>query len=230
MIKRVASITLFLVLTLAGSARAQQGGELPTVAVLDFTGFLLGEAANSEALGKAVSSMLITELSGRDGLRVIERYRLQDILTEQSLSLSGRVDEGSAVGIGQMVGAQYIIHGQITGVGEEIRMDIRAVNVETSQVMEVHKLTSQMNRLLAAVVEVADEFGGQLNLAPPTARTETTTIPVGATIEFSRGLDMEDQGNMEQALTHYHRALEIFPDHRDARAAVNRLAGQEEDR
>ena len=41
-------------------APAQSTGDVPTVAVLDFTGFMLGEAGNSVAIGKAVSAMLVT--------------------------------------------------------------------------------------------------------------------------------------------------------------------------
>jgi Tfp pilus assembly protein PilF len=51
-------------------------------------------------------------------------------------------------------------------------------------------------------------------------------IPVAATIEFSRAVDFEDKGQVEQAVEHYRRALEIHPDHRDARKALDRLTGE----
>lgn len=205
----------------------ETGADLPTVAVLDFTGFMLGQGGNSAPLGKAVSAMLITELSEREGLRVIERYRLQDLLTEQRLSLSGRVDEETAIDVGRMVGAQYTVHGQVSSIGDMTRLDMRAVNVETSEILEVQKLTDQTSELLSLVVRMADIFIQKLQLDPPSARPDMATIPVQATIEFSRAVDFEDRGEKEKAIEHYRKALEIHPDHREARKALDRLTGGE---
>jgi len=208
-----------------GAGAAQEGGDdLPTVAVLDFTGLMLGQSGNSAPLGKAVSSMLTTELMGRPGLRVIERYQLQDLLTEQKLALSGRVDEGTAVQIGKLLGAQYMIYGQVTSIATQLRMDMRAVDVETSEILEAHKRNASTDELLDVVVEMADSFGSQLDLTPPSERPSIEAIPVRATIEFSRAVDYEDKGEIEPALEHYRAALEIFPTHRAALAAVDRLA------
>ncbi|MDH5590493.1 MAG: CsgG/HfaB family protein, partial [Gemmatimonadota bacterium] len=134
-------ILAVLALSAAGprAVSAQAPEDVPTVAVLDFTGFMMGEAGNSVNLGKAVSAMLITEFSERPGMRVIERARLQDLLTEQKLALSGRIAEGSAVEVGQMLGAQYVLHGQVTNIADRLRLDIRAVDVETSEVVSVMK-------------------------------------------------------------------------------------------
>jgi TolB-like protein len=199
--------------------------DLPTVAVLDFTGLMIGEGANSAPLGKAVSAMLVTELSNREGIRVIERYHLQDLLTEQRLSLSGRVEEDTALEVGLMVGAQYTIYGQVTSIGETTRMDMRIVNVETSEVLEVEKLSDRTSELLSMVVRMADLFTEKLDLAPPSSPEEAVTIPVQATIAFSQGIDFEDRGETERAIEQYQRALEIFPEHRDARKALDRLQG-----
>lgn len=209
------------------SALVAQGGEgdVPTVAVLDFTGLMIGQGGNSAPLGKAVSSMLITELSGRPGMQVIERFRLQDLLTEQRLSLSGRVDEDTAIEVGRLVGAQYIIHGQVTSIGDQTRMDMRVVDVETSEILEVLKASDQTTQLLALVVRMADLFAAKLELDPPSARPSMTPIPVQATIAFSRGVDFEDKGDLEQAKEQYRRALELHPEHRDAQRALDRLEG-----
>jgi len=223
-IPRILAAAVLLLLMPVGRGMAQESSpDLPTVAVLDFTGLMIGQGGNSAPLGKAVSAMLITELSGREGLRVIERNRLQDLLTEQRLSLSGRVDEETAIQVGRMVGAQYIIHGQVTSIGDMTRMDMRAVDVETSEVLEVQKLSDRTSELLSLVVKMADLFAAKLQLEPPSERRKIEQIPVQATIEFSRGVDFEDRGDTAQAVEHYRKALEIFPNHRDARKALERL-------
>lgn len=201
------------------------GGNVPTVAVLDFTGFMLGEAGNSVNLGKAVSAMLVTEFSDRAGMRVIERAQLQDLLTEQRLALSGRVEESSAVEVGKLLGAQYVFHGQVASIADNLRIDIRAVDVETSEVVSVLKKMDKTDELLGVIVWVADEFSGQLHLTSPADRPDVAPIPVRATIEFSRAVDFEDKGDTARAIEHYRAALDIYPNHRDAQRALARLEG-----
>lgn len=208
-----------------GDAPAQSVDDVPTVAVLDFTGFMLGEAGNSINLGKAVSAMLITEFSGRDGMHVIERARLNELLTEQKLALSGRVEESSAVEVGKLLGAQYVFHGQVASIANNLRLDIRAVDVETSEVVAVLKKIDKTPELLSVIVWVADEFSKELDLTPPSSRPAIEPIPVRATIEFSRAVDFEDKGDVEKAVEHYQKALDVYPNHRDAQRAIERLSG-----
>lgn len=222
-------VTLFVAALVAVAlavpgASAQDNG-VPTVAVMDFTGFMLGEAGNSVNLGKAVSAMLVTEFSGREGINVVERQDLNALLQEQRLALSGRVDEGSAVEIGKLLGAQYMFYGQVASIADNLRLDIRAIDVETSEVVSVLKKMDTTSELLSVIVWVADEFAGELNLMAPGDRPAMEPIPVRATIEFSRAVDFEDRGDTEQAIEHYRAALEIHPAHRDAQRALDRLSG-----
>lgn len=202
---------------------AQSNADLPTVAVMDFDGFMLGEAGNSVNLGKAVSAMLVTEFTNRPGLRVVERQRLNDILTEQKLALSGRVDESTAVKVGKMVGAQYVFRGAVTSVGGMLRMDIYVEDTETSKILVAMKKSDKTTNLLNVVVAVADDFSKKLHLAPPSERPPVEAIPIQATIEFSRAVDYEDKGDTAQAIEHYKKVLEIDPNHRDAKTALARL-------
>lgn len=204
--------------------------DLPGVAIMDFTGLMIGQGGNSVPLGKAVSAMLTTEMTGRPGMRVIERQNLQSILQEQRLALSGRVDESTAIEVGRMVGAKYVIFGQVTSIGDMTRMDMRAVAVETTEILEVQKLSGATTDLLSLVVRMADIFSMQLELEPLSARAEVEAIPVQATIAFSRGVDFEDRGERERAIEQYRLALEHYPGHRDAQRALERLQGGGEGR
>ena len=216
-------VSVLAAVTLAVPGASAQNTDVPTVAVMDFTGFMLGEAGNSVNLGKAVSAMLVTEFSGRDGIQVVERQDLNALLQEQRLALSGRVDESSAVEIGKLLGAQYMFYGQVASIADNLRIDIRAVDVETSEVVSVMKKMDATSELLSVIVWVADEFSGELSLTAPSEREEMEPIPVRATIEFSRGVDFEDRGEVEQAIQHYQAALEVHPGHRDAQRALDRL-------
>lgn len=219
------AVALAAVALAVQDAPAQNTGDVPTVAVLDFTGLMLGDAGNSVAIGKAMSAMLVTEFSGREGLRVLERQNLQDLLTEQRLALSGRVDESSAIEIGKLLGVQYIFVGAVVSMGNQLRVDIRATDVETSEVVSVLKKNDKPEQLLEVVVWIADEFSKKLDLTPPSGRPQVEPIPVRATIEFSRAVDFEDKGDAAKAMEHYQKALEVYPNHRDAQRALARLRG-----
>ena len=209
----------------SAAVRAVPAGaqDLPTVAVLDFTSFMMGDGGAAVNLGKAITAMLVTEFSDREGIQVIERAQLNEMLREQDLVLSGRVDDSSAIEIGKMLGAQYVLIGQASSIADDLRMDIRAVDVETSEIVAVLKKSDRTSELLSVVVALADEFGEQLNLVPPSDRPTMESIPVSATIAFSRAVDYEDRGETERAIQEYERTLELHPSHRDAQIALARL-------
>jgi len=226
---RTRALVLAAIVSVAGSgvicAPVSGQGDVPRVAVLDFNGFMMGEGGGSVALGKAIAAMLVTEFSGREGLQVVERQELRALLDEQDLSMSGRMDESQAIEIGRLLGVQYVLLGAVTSIVDQLRMDIRAVDVETSEIVTVLKKTDRTSELFSVVVALADDFSNELDLVPPSQRPEIEAIPVAATIEFSRAVDFEDRGDTEQAIQHYEATLRIYENHRDARRALERLRG-----
>ena len=223
------AIVLTAVMTAAGLGTAPIAGlaqaDIPRVAVLDFSSFMMGDGGAAVNLGKAVSAMLVTEFGSREGMQVVERSQLNALLDEQDLALSGRVDESDAIEIGRLLGVQYVLSGQVTSIVDNLRMDIRAIDVETSEIVTSMKKSDKTSELFAVVVDLADEFSSQLNLVPPSERPEVQSIPVAATIEFSRALDFEDRGEIEQAIEHYEATLGLYENHRDAIIALERLRG-----
>ena len=215
-----------VVVSLSAQATEAQGQQdVATMAVMDFNAFMMGEAGASVNLGKAISSMLVTEFSGREGIRIVERRQLMDLIQEQDLSLSGRVDDAIAIEVGKLLGVQYVLLGQAMSIVDNLRIDIRAVDVETSEVIAVMKKTAETIQLLNVVVELADELSEALSLSPLSARPAVEAIPVVATIALSRALTYEDDGDIQQAVEQYEAVLAIHPTHRDAQRALERLRG-----
>ncbi|MFW6238198.1 MAG: CsgG/HfaB family protein [Halanaerobiales bacterium] len=50
----------------------------------------------------------------KEGLQVIERNRIEEIIDEQDLGTSGRVDPATAAGIGKILGVDTMILGNLT--------------------------------------------------------------------------------------------------------------------
>ncbi|MFN3875094.1 MAG: CsgG/HfaB family protein [Flavobacteriales bacterium] len=87
-----------------------------TIAVLPFT-----NSANRPDIAARLQGQAITALTeARDPfLKVVDRENLDRIMQEQRLSLSGVVDEQTAARVGNLIGAQALLIGDITDYREE---------------------------------------------------------------------------------------------------------------
>jgi hypothetical protein len=65
---------------------------------------------------------------------IVDRKQLDTIRAEQNFQMSGEVDETSAQKLGAMLGAQTIITGGITKIGDMYRLRVSAISVESAQV------------------------------------------------------------------------------------------------
>lgn len=96
---------------------AQNNQEKITIAVMDFDYSSLSNASNLNLINGAargVSDIVVGQLVDTGKYRVIERSRLMEIIDEQNLGASGRVDPATAAQIGRLLGAELIMVGSIT--------------------------------------------------------------------------------------------------------------------
>ncbi len=100
-------------------AQAQKPAERRRIAVLDFdfastsgTGFYYGWLGIGPA--KGVSDLLTNALVKDGTYIVLERSKIEQILEEQNLGESGRIDASTAAQIGKLLGADAVIIGTIS--------------------------------------------------------------------------------------------------------------------
>jgi hypothetical protein len=67
-------------------------------------------------------------------LTVVDRQQIAEIRNELYFQSSGEVSDETTQSIGNMVGAQTIISGNIVPIGNFYRLGIRAINVESAEV------------------------------------------------------------------------------------------------
>jgi curli biogenesis system outer membrane secretion channel CsgG len=118
MMRRVRSLLFVLFAVLLASAPTTQaaGSAKPRVAVLEF----VDKSTHYYSwyhVGRAAQDMMVTALVKGEAFRVIDRERLQALMQEKNLSLSGDVDPKTAVRVGKMLGVEYLIVGAITEFG-----------------------------------------------------------------------------------------------------------------
>ena len=89
-------------------------------------------------------------------LIVVDRLNLEAIRQEMDLSLSGDVSDEAALTIGRMLGAQTIISGSATPMGNVYNLWTRAISVETAVIQSIHNITIAMDTTLAALTSGED--------------------------------------------------------------------------
>lgn len=125
----------------------------PTVAVLylDYA----GQDEELAALRKGLAQMLISDLSGNERLRLVERLQLESVLGELALGASRSIDAKTAARVGKLLGAQYLVMGGYFDLGGSLRVDARVVHVETGKLIKGVGVTGKGEDFLALEKELA---------------------------------------------------------------------------
>ncbi len=203
-----------LPLSAQGAAAAQK----PTLAVLYFTNGALIDNASYAPLSKGMAEMLITELSQNNAVRVVERDRLQSLIEEQNLQNSDRVDKETAVKLGKTLGARHMLMGTfVIDPKKNMRIDVRAVNTETSQIEYTESVTGPSDNLLQLVIQLGAKVNAGLKL--PTLKVASATTPAAkspnqfkALMAMSQAIEAEDKKDKTQAVSLYKQAIALNPD------------------
>ncbi len=98
-------------------------------------------------LGEVLSSQIIEVLKGRGDYVVVERQRLLLALEELRLGTTHLVDESTRLKLGRMLGARWMVFGGYQIIGDQMRLDLRLVEVETGKVKKAIQKTSSSGQL-----------------------------------------------------------------------------------
>jgi TolB-like protein len=216
---------------LAGApALAAQGGPdtRPGLAVFAFTdgGSLGAQKEDYAGLERGLAGMLISELGANPALRVVERENIQHLVDEQNLGASGRVDDQTAAKIGKLVGARYAVIGSFIDLYGDFRVDVRVVNVETSEIIKTETASMQREHLFDLVRNLAGALNKDLNLPPLSRQVSeqrmSRQVPTEALTYYSRALLYHDRGNHAQARLMFQKAIDVFPDYAEAKDGLQR--------
>ena len=185
------------------------------------------DAEDFEALRVGLQQMLTTEFAANSGIRAVERSLLRDLMQEQDLGASGRVDQNTAARLGRLVGARYMVMGSFIDFYGDFRLDLRVVNSETGEIVRVERMRKAREELYDLIVDAAAELTRGLNL-PPLSREameqrQNRDIPEEAMRFYSRALLYADRGDSERAAELFSRAIERFPAFTEAQQGLQQL-------
>jgi TolB-like protein len=229
------------------AAVAQSSDQRPTVAVLYFNNGSFGAGAKDyDLLGRGVADYLIGELSGNPAVRVVERDQIGKITAEQDLGTSGRVDAETAVRIGKLLGARYMVTGgYIADPKGNVSLNARVFEVETSKIIHTERVTDKAENFVPLIGKLAEKLNSGMKLpeipkrtgaAPATPSTTgrdvgqaapaaEQKVPFAAVVLYSKAIAAKDKGNKSEAVTLFKASLEKFPEFAKAKTELKNLGG-----
>lgn len=223
----VAIAVWMLFITLSGCVPAQQAaaptpeaepqsgtavvGKVPeTLAILPFENNSVTEPERFAPLSKGLSAMLTTDLKNAGTtLKLIEREKIQALLKEVALSQSGSVDQSTAVRVGRLLGAQAIAFGSFMVLGKDVRMDLRIIQVETSELIMAESIVGSADAFIDLERKLAGKIAGSLRIALQPASAAGSDI--NAALYFSQGLEALDRGDRSEADRLFAKAVAADP-------------------
>lgn len=190
-----------------------------------------------ENLGRAMATMMVSDLSVVEEIRLVERERLEEVLGELDFQQSPYVDPSSAQTLGQIVGAEYVVTGAFTAVDPEMRLDTRIVRVETSEILKTAQVVGPRDQFFDLQQRLAEEFIDGLALTLTEADRERLRAQQEANriddletaMAFSRALCLLDNGYYAEGFDAIREVQEAAPDSRLVGATMELLKARAAD-
>jgi len=202
-------------------------GEAKTIAILDFSNNSLVDKDKYASLSKGLAEIMITELSKLSSLRLVERQKLNSLIEEMKLSQSGIISEDTGIQVGKILGAQYLVFGSyMISFNNQIRIDVRIVNVETGATPSAEQITDKVDNLFKIINKLNEKITANLNIKLSKQEKKllnSDDFDLDIIAQFSNGLDFEENNNVEDARKIYSKILKKEPDFEPAKKRLNAI-------
>jgi tetratricopeptide (TPR) repeat protein len=191
-----------------------------SVAVLSFLN--LGDNRDWEPLQKGLSDMVIRDLSRVDGLTVVDRMKLDQIVYELGLNASSIGDSTVSRRLGMLSGARYLVKGSFL-VMPDLKMTLDAGLYPFQNAGQPQSFSEDGNLSMLfqmekqIVLRIVDYFGITLTTRQKEAVLEIPTEDVSAFLEYCLGLDALDSDDYRSAYAHFRQAVREDPEFRMAK-------------
>lgn len=121
------------------------------VLALDYTaiegqgqsGTVIYQSGGADA-GQTIANLLAAEFSKASNINIVERLQMNQLVEEQKLQMSGVINTSTAVEVGQMIGANAVLIGNVSeyiawsslGIpGSTVSFSVKMIDVESGQVI-----------------------------------------------------------------------------------------------
>ena len=174
----------------------------------------LPDPGDTNKYSKMITSLLITDLSSSEYLRVVSRQRLYDILKLIGKDDVATIDRSVATEVARRAGAKWILTGDILQIEPAIVLTSEVSVAETGEILATHRIDGEAEEDLFAVV---DRLSAEIKavLSVPAHDTveidrpvaDVTTHSAEAYRYYLEGLDYGEQLYWSEAEASYKNAI-----------------------
>ncbi|MFZ5446198.1 MAG: CsgG/HfaB family protein [Myxococcota bacterium] len=189
-----------LALSLATLLAVSTASDTPVVSVLYFEN--ASNDAELEALKKGLADLIITDLVAWEGVRVVERTRLEDVLKELDFQQTKYVDKASAAKLGKVIGATYLVYGSMVASGKTLVLTARLVRASDGEALLSIKEQDERDKIFELEQRLVNQLVAQIDAklsANAMARRKAKVPDLETVIAYGKALDLSDQGKLDEA-------------------------------
>lgn len=171
--------------------------------------------ARLNPLQKGLALMLMTDLSQVEGLQLVERVRMQALAEEMELGSTALVDEDTRPRVGRLLGARYLVGGELQGTAEQLGISSDVLEVPVEKVAGTLLSEGEFSKILEMEKEVLFGIISLLKIELESRKKEELSRPLTRNIDALYNLvyaiDSSDRGNYLNAEAFYLEALHADP-------------------
>jgi serine/threonine-protein kinase len=195
-----------------GAASLPLAAASPAVAVMGFAN-ITGNA-DDDWLGTGIAETVTADLKAVEGLSVIARERIHEVLRRLAGDAAG-ADEALAVRAGRQLDARWVLTGAYQRLGASIRVTARLVEVETAAIVRTVKIDGRLDEIFTLQDRLVAELSAGLRRTVSLGGEERDeTGVVDAYEAFSRGvvnMRTETHESVDRAILFFERAVALDP-------------------
>lgn len=194
----------------------------PAISILYFEN---SSVDKKDSFSKALTEMVISSLSEIEEIQIIEREKMNNVVDEMRLGMTGLVDERSAPKIGNILGAKYIVSGNLLIAGNAINVSYKLTEVETAKIIGGGNISGGIADIISVQYELSVDILESLKKVFPsiksTIKKVKTRISYNAAVDYGSALEFKDTGDYKKAQELLNKLIGKNPEFANAKGELS---------
>lgn len=189
-----------------------------SLAVMKFNNITKNQA--DDWIGSGIAETVTADLKKIQGITVIGRERVHEVLRRWNVSATEELDDSLATSIGREVGSRWIVCGGYQRIQDMLRVTARFVEVATGEVIKTVKIDGDIKNIFELQDKIVYELSIDLDLGLDSAerrgieQRETEIVEAyEAQVKASNTMMHGSRESMERALELFDKAVKLDPNY-----------------
>lgn len=112
------------------------------------------QSENNDALAEYIAEEVSVYLTNNDqGFDVYDRHYLTQVLDEHKLNMSGVIDESTAKQVGEFSGADALVVGRFSILGESVKIWVKVIDTQTAMQIAADNITISLDKTTRFIIQ-----------------------------------------------------------------------------